>query len=230
MIGERKGAAFDLDGVIVDTAKYHFLAWQRLARELGIHFTARDNERLKGVSRMRSLEILLEIGGLTATEAEKRDLAARKNEWYVQYIEGMDASEILPGAEEYLHLLRRQGKRTALCSASKNAGLILAKLGIAGLFDAVIDGNKVTKAKPDPEIFLAGAAAMGLAPTECAAFEDAAAGIEAAKRAGMYTIGIGEPENLRGADLVVKGLYELLPDRPRPDGGRVGRGPRRLSV
>ncbi|MGE5599093.1 MAG: beta-phosphoglucomutase [Bacteroidota bacterium] len=213
-MGEYRGAAFDLDGVIVDTAKYHFLAWQRLARELGIEFTERDNERLKGVSRMRSLAILLEIGGLTRTEAEMQSLAETKNRWYVEYINGMDASEILPGAREYLHLLRRRGIKTALCSASKNAGLILAKLQIAELFDAVIDGNKATKAKPDPEIFLMGAAALGLDPGECVAFEDAAAGVEAAKRAGMYTIGVGDEEILKAADLVISGLHELLPEWP----------------
>jgi len=216
-----KGAAFDLDGVIVDTAKYHFFAWQRLARKLGFDLTERDNERLKGVSRMRSLAILLEIGGLTRTEAEKQILAEIKNAWYVEYIKGMDASEILPGAQEYLLLLRGRGVRTALCSASKNAGMILDKLRIAGLFDAVVDGNMVTKAKPDPEIFLLGAEALDLHPGECVAFEDAAAGVEAAKKAGMYTVGIGDKEILKNADLVIGGLHEML-RRPLPGDRREG--------
>jgi beta-phosphoglucomutase len=205
-----KGAIFDLDGVIVDTAKYHYLAWARLAEELGFEFTLKDNERLKGVSRMRSLEILLEIGDKSLSEAEKGLLAEKKNNWYVDYIRQMDESELLKGAREYIVSLKSRGVKVALGSASKNAPMILENLNIAGLFDAVIDGNKVSKAKPDPEVFSLGAVELGLEPSDCVVFEDAEAGVEAAKRAGMKVVGIGEKEILKEADFVIAGLYELL--------------------
>ena len=177
MIQEMRAAIFDLDGVIVDTAKYHYLAWKRLANELGFDFTEIDNERLKGVSRVRSLEILLEIGGLTLDDETKSQLAARKNDWYVEYISTMDASEILPGAAEYLQSIRAKGIKTALGSASKNAPLILERLGISSFFDSIVDANKVSKAKPDPEVFLCAAQELNISPAECVVFEDAEAGI-----------------------------------------------------
>ncbi|MGB8983613.1 MAG: beta-phosphoglucomutase, partial [Anaerolineales bacterium] len=191
-------------------AKYHYLAWKRLAKEHGFDFTELDNERLKGVSRMQSLEILLEIGGLTVDEAARAEMAAQKNGWYIDYIRNMDASELLPGATEYLQRVRARGIKTALGSASKNAPLILDRLGIAALFDVIVDGNKVSKVKPDPEVFLRGAAELGIPPASCVVFEDAEAGIEAARRAGMGTVGIGSPEILRKADIVVPGLFELV--------------------
>ena len=205
-----KGAIFDLDGVIVDTAKYHYLAWRGLAEKLGFAFTEADNERLKGVSRMRSLDILLTVGGVTLPEAEKERAAAWKNAKYVEYISRLDAGELLPGARAYLTALRERGVKTALGSASKNAGLILARLDIAGLFDAVVDGTRVEKAKPDPEVFRLGARELGLAPADCVVFEDAAAGIEAAKAAGMRAVAIGRPELLPGADAWIAGLHEAL--------------------
>jgi len=210
MLNSTKGALFDLDGVIVDTAKYHYLAWKRLADELGFEFTEEHNEKLKGVSRMRSLEILLEIGGLSSTDVEKLAMAEKKNNWYVEYIKIMDKSEILKGAREYLLKLRKEGIKIALGSASKNAPMILQNLEITELFDAIIDGNKVSKAKPDPEVFLLGAKELGLEPADCIVYEDAEAGIEAARRAGMGTIGIGKKDILKEADMVVSGLYELL--------------------
>lgn len=209
--GHMRAGIFDLDGVIVDTAKYHFLAWKRLAGELGFDFTPADNERLKGVSRMRSLEILLEIGGLSRDEEERRVLAERKNGWYVQYIHAMDETEILPGAASYVRSLRTRGIKTAVASASKNAPLILERLGVAPLFDAVVDGTSVSRTKPDPEVFLLAASALGIPPAHCVVFEDAQAGIEAARSAGMSVIGIGRPEDLHGADMVVPGLMDLLP-------------------
>lgn len=209
MIQEMRAAIFDLDGVIVDTAKYHYLAWKRLANELGFDFTETDNERLKGVSRVRSLEILLEIGGLTLDAEAKAQLAARKNDWYVDYIRKMDASEILPGAAEYLQRIRAKGIKTALGSASKNAPLILERLGISSLFDAIVDGNVVSKAKPDPEVFLCAANQLGISPASCIVFEDAEAGVEAARRAGMRTVGIGKPDVLRDADVIIPGLFTL---------------------
>jgi beta-phosphoglucomutase len=209
MIREMRAAIFDLDGVIVDTAKYHYLAWKRLATEYGFDFTEADNERLKGVSRTRSLEILLEIGRLTVSEETKFQMAAQKNEWYVDYIRRMDASEILPGVTKYLQGIRARGIKTALGSASKNAPLILKRLGISGLFDVIADGNTVIQAKPDPEVFLRAAAELSIAPARCVVFEDAAAGIEAAHRAGMGTVGIGNPLMLKEADIVLPGLFEL---------------------
>jgi beta-phosphoglucomutase len=210
MIDNFKGAIFDLDGVIVDTAKYHYRAWKKMANELGFDFTEQDNERLKGVSRMRSLEILLEIGGKSFSEEEKLEMAEKKNAWYVEYIKNMDESELLEGSKEYLKKLRNSRIKVALGSASKNAPMILNNLNIMELFDVVIDGNQVSKAKPDPEVFSLGASELRLRPEDCVVFEDSEAGIEAAKRAGMKTVGIGKKEILKDADMVVKGLYELI--------------------
>jgi beta-phosphoglucomutase len=202
------GAIFDLDGVIVDTAKYHFQAWRRLAAELGYEFTAEHNERLKGVSRMRSLEVLLEVGGLAKafSEDEKAAMAARKNGWYVAFITAMDASEILDGALDCLGAYRAARIGTALGTASRNASIILDRLGIRRLFDVVVDGTRVSAAKPDPEVFVTAAHDLGLPSASCAVFEDAAAGIEAARRGGMYAVGIGTREVLRQADEVIPGL------------------------
>ncbi|WP_043584248.1 beta-phosphoglucomutase [Geminisphaera colitermitum] len=205
-----RGAIFDLDGVIVDTARYHYLAWKRLAAELGFTFTETHNERLKGVSRMRSLEILLEVGGITATSQECEEMAVRKNVWYVDYIRNMDASELLPGARDYLKNLRARGVKIALGSASKNAPLILENLRITELFDAIVDGNHVSKAKPDPEVFLLGARRLDLSPADCVVYEDAEAGIEAAHRAGMKTVGIGTAAALPAADFIAPDLRALL--------------------
>ncbi len=200
------GAIFDLDGVIVDTAKYHYLAWKRLAQELGFVFTEKDNERLKGVSRMASLDILLEVGGISMTPEQKEAAAARKNAWYVDYIRQIDKSELLPGAREYLLWLRERGVRTALGSASKNAGIILENTGIQSLFDAVVDGGHVSRAKPDPEVFLLAAARLHLNPPQCAVFEDAAAGVQAALAGGMTAVGVGDPLVLARAHRVIPGL------------------------
>jgi beta-phosphoglucomutase len=210
MLSDMEAALFDLDGVIVDTAKYHYRAWKRLAQELDVAFDERDNERLKGVGRMQCMDIILELGGLRMDETEKERQASRKNAWYVEYISSMGRDELLPGAEEYITRLRAAGVKVALGSASKNAPLILERLGIVGLFDAVIDGSKVTRSKPDPEVFLAGARALGVEPRHCAVFEDSAAGIEAAKRGGMYAVGIGTRAALPEADMVVAGLADLL--------------------
>lgn len=203
-----KGAIFDLDGVLVDTAKYHFLAWKKLADKLKINFTEKDNERLKGVSRTRSLEILLEIGGITATLSQKEIWADEKNDLYVDSLKTLDEKALLEGSLEYLNKLKDEGILIALGSASKNAPLILQQLKIENLFDAIIDGNCVSKAKPDPEVFLKGAQALKLKPFECAVFEDSLAGIEAAKAAGMMAIAVGTKENLSGADFYIKNLKE----------------------
>lgn len=205
-----KGAIFDLDGVLVDTAKYHYLAWKKLADQLGIDFTEADNERLKGVSRVRSLEILLEIGGVEKDELAQSRLREMKNEWYLSFIKDMTAEELLPGAKEYLLQLKKEGVKISLGSASKNAVAILKSLAIYELFDEIIDGTKVINAKPDPEVFLKAAKGLGLEPKECVVFEDAAAGVQAGKAAGMYVVGIGTVDNLPEADEVVAGLYELV--------------------
>lgn len=203
-----KGCIFDLDGVIVDTAKYHYLAWKEIARELGFDFTEKDNERLKGVSRMASLDILLGIGGVQASEEEKEKLADRKNKIYLEYILRMTPEEVLPGVVEFLTALHREGIRVSLGSASKNAKTILRQVGIESLFDAVADGTNVTKAKPDPEVFLKGAELLGLPAGECMVFEDAVAGIEAAHRAGMKCVGVGDPEILAAADYHIAGFRD----------------------
>lgn len=200
---------FDLDGVIVDTAKYHFLAWKRLADQLGFIFTERDNERLKGVSRVRSLEILLEIGGLSLDEATRERLAAQKNAWYVDMISHMDESEVLPGARRFIEELRANGIKTALGSASKNAMTILRNIGMVDCFDAIIDGTCTSAAKPDPQVFLLGARALQVEPQQCVVFEDAEAGVEAALRAGMRCVGIGSADTLGKAHLVISGLHEM---------------------
>jgi beta-phosphoglucomutase len=200
------GCIFDLDGVIVDTAHYHYSAWKRLANGLGFDFTHEDNERLKGVSRMASLDILLEIGGLTLSPERKIGLAAQKNSWYLEYISRMSPDDLLPGVERFLEILQNAGIRLALGTASRNAGAILARTGITGYFDAVVDGTRVVNAKPDPEVFLTAAADLHLKPTDCLVFEDAIAGVEAARLARMRCIGVGDPKVLVHADKVIPGF------------------------
>ncbi|SDL70841.1 beta-phosphoglucomutase [Kriegella aquimaris] len=195
----KTGFIFDLDGVIVDTAKYHFLAWKKLADELGIDFTEKDNERFKGVSRKRCLEILLEMGGIKATEEQFSAWLVEKNEDYLAYIDAMDESEILPDVPKVLKYLKNLKIPMALGSASKNARSILEKVNLLSYFDTLVDGNSVTKAKPDPEVFQIAAERLGVKPENCVVFEDALAGIEAANRAGMISIGIGEANVLTAA-------------------------------
>ncbi len=208
-----KACIFDLDGVIVDTAVYHFKAWKRLANHLGFDFTEAENEKLKGVSRVRSLQLILEWGGVEQTTDEQSQLADLKNSWYVEMIQGMQPDEILPGAKEFLLMVRNAGLKTALGSASKNSRTILEKVGLIDLFDSIIDGNTVTASKPDPEVFLKGAQSLGFNPADCVVFEDAIAGVEAALAGGMKVVGIGDSANLKGANLVVAGLHEMNLDK-----------------
>lgn len=208
-MGNIKACIFDLDGVLVDTAIYHYKAWKRLANHLGFDFTEEDNEKLKGVSRVRSLELILEWGGVSKSAEEQKHLADLKNSWYVDMIQEMQPDEILPGAQEFLEAARAAGLKTALGSASKNSETILQKVGLTHLFDAIIDGNKVSASKPDPEVFLKGAEALGIAPENCLVFEDALAGVQAALAGGMKVIGIGTTQNLPGATIVVAGLHEV---------------------
>jgi beta-phosphoglucomutase len=205
-----RGFLFDLDGVLVDTAQYHFLAWQRMAAELGIHFGEAENEQLKGVSRAESLNRILAWGGKTLSDAEKQHWMTLKNDWYLELVRGMPADDYLPGAHEFLRASRAAGIKVALGSASKNAPLILERLGWIPLFDALVDGNVVTASKPDPEVFLEGARRLGLKPEECVVFEDSEAGVEAARRGGMKVVGIGQGLD---ADLLVTGLDRLTPDQ-----------------
>jgi beta-phosphoglucomutase len=205
-----RGFLFDLDGVLVDTAQYHFLAWQRMAAELGIHFGEAENEQLKGVSRAESLNRILAWGGKSLSDAEKQHWMTLKNDWYLELVRGMPADDYLPGAHEFLRASRAAGIKVALGSASKNAPLILERLGWIPLFDALIDGNVVTASKPDPEVFLEGARRLGLKPEECVVFEDSEAGVEAARRGGMKVVGIGHGLD---ADLIVSGLDQLTPEQ-----------------
>ena len=208
----RKAFIFDLDGVIVDTAKYHYLAWKELANKLGFDFTMEQNERLKGVSRVRSLEILLDIGKVHLEEDQKSKYLKEKNEQYLQYIAKMDHTEILPGIDDLLHYLKLNKIPFSLGSASKNARLILEILDLIGLFDAIVDGNDVSTAKPDPEVFLLAAEKLGMRPEECIVIEDAQAGIEAANKANMISIGIGDANVLHEADFMLNNTSELTID------------------
>jgi beta-phosphoglucomutase len=198
----KKTFIFDLDGVIVDTAKYHFLAWQRLAAQLGIEFTPEHNEQLKGVSRVRSLEIILGLGNIEASQEEKNQWLIQKNTEYLSYIDEMDESEILQGVMTVLDYLKENNQNIVLGSASKNAKPILEKAKILHYFDAIVDGNDVSNAKPDPEVFLQGANKVNDKAENCIVFEDSVAGIQAANLANMISIGIGETEVLHEADYI----------------------------
>ncbi|WP_020603660.1 beta-phosphoglucomutase [Spirosoma spitsbergense] len=200
---------FDLDGVIVDTAIYHYQAWKRLANELGFDISEEFNEGLKGVSRMDSLDLILAHGGLTLPDERKTELATQKNEWYLELVSRMTSNDILPGVPAFFAQVRQAGLKTALGSVSKNAPMILARIGMTDAFDAIIDGNKISKGKPDPEVFTKGAEELGLSAAECVVFEDAVAGVEAGKRAGMFVVGIGTPDVLTKADMVAPSLEAL---------------------
>ncbi|MDC6351177.1 beta-phosphoglucomutase [Zeaxanthinibacter sp. PT1] len=206
---EKIGFIFDLDGVIVDTAGYHYLAWKNLADELGIPFDEEANEAFKGVSRKRCLQQLLSMGDMSVSEQQFEAWLISKNEDYLSYIEGMDSSEILPGVMKVLDYLKERKIPMALGSASKNARAILAKVGLTDYFDTVVDGKAVTKAKPDPEVFLIAAKELGAEARSCVVFEDALAGIEAANTAGMTSVGIGHPDILTEADYNFKDFTEI---------------------
>jgi beta-phosphoglucomutase len=195
----KKAFIFDLDGVIVDTAKYHFLAWQKLAQELGIEFTPEHNEELKGVSRVRSLDIILALGNIEASQEDKNKWLTQKNEDYLSYLVDMDESEILPGVLPVLEFIKEKKQLIALGSASKNARPILEKTGILPFFDAIVDGNDVSNAKPDPEVFLRAAQLLNVSNENAIVFEDSLAGIQAANSANMISVGIGDAAILHEA-------------------------------
>ena len=204
-----EGCIFDLDGVIVDTAKYHYQAWKRLADKLDINFSEDQNEKMKGISRKASLDMLLSIGNITLPEEKKDQLCALKNSWYLEFVNQMDQSQILPGVMSFLSELKESSIPFALGSASKNARRILELLDITDLFDAIVDGNDVLKSKPDPEVFQKGVALISKTPNVTVVFEDSAKGIDAAITGGFRTVGLGHESSLGHADLVFQVMTEF---------------------
>ena len=197
-----KACIFDLDGVIVDTAYFHYLAWKRLANELGHNLTEVENERLKGVSRMQSLDIVLDLAGVSLNSEHKEILANKKNTWFNDYVQQMTPDAIFPGVRDLMQTLKSEGLQVGLASSSKNARTVLRLLEVQHEFDAIVDGNMIERTKPDPEIFLRAAALLGVDPSECVVIEDAEAGVDAAIAAGMKCIGIGSPLTLNNAHIV----------------------------
>lgn len=198
-----KAVIFDLDGVIVSTDDCHFRAWKRMADEEGIYFDREINNRLRGVSRMASLDIVLERAKREYSESEKQELAERKNEYYKELICELTPDDILPGVMDKLENLKENGIKIAIGSSSKNTPIILKQIGLDGYFDAVSDGNYITHSKPDPEVFLKAAEMLNIPPEDCMIVEDADAGIEAGKRAGMKTLAV---QGAKGADFSAESL------------------------
>lgn len=205
-----KGFIFDLDGVIVSTDGLHYLAWKQMADKENIYFDEQINNRLRGVSRMASLEIVLERAGRAYTEEEKQALATYKNDVYKELLKSLTPDDILPGVSEVLQALRQRGYKLAIGSSSKNTPTILKYIGLDGFFDAVSDGNNITNSKPDPEVFIKGAAFLGLACGECYVVEDAKAGVDAGKAGGFTTIAVGDAFGYEKADHSVKDFREIL--------------------
>lgn len=202
-----KGFIFDLDGVLTDTAEYHYRGWKRLADELNIPFSREENEALRGIPRRESLLILLK--GREYPEAQLLEFMDRKNGYYVNFIREITPADVLPGARELLMKIRAAGLKSALGSASKNAREVIERLGIAHLLDAISDGNSVQRQKPAPDLFLHAAGQLGLPPRECIVVEDAAAGIEAALAGGFWTLAIGPQSRFSGAHQVLPGLENI---------------------
>lgn len=212
-----KAVIFDLDGVITDTARYHFIAWRLLANQEGFDIDETFNERLKGIDRMTSLDLILQKSGRSYSQRRKAELAAQKNDDYIRLIECMSHEDLLPGALKTLSHLQQAGAKIALASASRNARLILGKLGIERYFDHVVDAGQITYGKPDPEIFYSAAKALRVDPFKCIGVEDAVAGVKAIKAAAMFAVGVGDPAVLSEADIVVRdltGFAELPLDLP----------------
>ncbi len=200
---------FDLDGVIVDTAKYHYKAWNTIAQKLGFEFTWEENEQLKGVSRVDSLEIILQIGNVVISNEERQSYLALKNDIYLDLIKNMNPSEILPGVEDFLRQLQKQEIKIALGSASKNARPILDSVHLINLFEVIVDGNEVSKGKPDPEVFEKGAKLLKVEARKTIVFEDSISGIIAANNGGFRSVGIGEQKNLNEAEYVISGFKDI---------------------
>jgi beta-phosphoglucomutase len=203
------GLIFDLDGVLVDTARYHYKAWKRLAEQYDVDFDEERNELLKGVSRVESLNKILEWGGKSLPEKEFHAAMERKNNWYLEFIDSMSPDEVLPGVNDFLEHGKAKGFKIALGSASKNAPRILEKVRLTPLFDSIVDGNRTSRSKPDPEVFLLGAKDLSLNPEECIVFEDAQAGVQAAKAGGMMAIGVGSADILGEADHIITGFDDF---------------------
>ncbi len=208
-MSSHKVVIFDLDGVIVDTAKFHFQAWKKLANDLGFDFTHEQNEQLKGVSRVESLKKILKWGDMELSEEEFNRQMALKNDNYLSYVEEMDENEILPGVPKVLSYLKENNIPFALGSASKNARTILKKINLYEDFDAIVDGTDVSKAKPDPEVFLIAAEKLKAEPQDCVVFEDSVAGVEAANIGKMTSIGIGDEKVLQEADHIFNDFTEI---------------------
>jgi beta-phosphoglucomutase len=203
---------FDLDGVLTDTARYHYLAWKRLADSLGIHFDEAANEHLKGIDRMGSLNLILGDGAGAYSPEKKIALADKKNDHYRQLIATMTEADLLPGARDALLLVKASGLKTGLASVSKNAMTVVEALGIVDLLDDIVDAATITHGKPHPEIFLTAAAHLGVPPARCLGVEDAIAGVRAIKAAGMVALGVGDPAVLTEADMVIPGLHRFTLD------------------
>lgn len=204
-----KACIFDLDGVLVDTAHYHFLAWKRLAKEFDYELTEEINEELKGVSRMKSLEIVLQHANVSLENQKKELLADRKNGWFTEYVHNMNPDELFPGVRELFSRLRKDNIKIGLASSSKNAKTIIEILGIQNEFETVVDGTMIVHSKPDPEIFLLAAKRLGIDPVDCLVFEDAEAGVEAALAAGMKCVGVGNFTKLNRANRVVDSIQNF---------------------
>ncbi|CAN5732851.1 beta-phosphoglucomutase [soil metagenome] len=219
----RRGAfIFDLDGVITDTAHLHFVAWRYLARSIDAPFDLAFNEQLKGVGRMESLELILARAQRSDyTHAQKLALAERKNADYMRLIDTITPADLLPGAVTSLIAARAAGCLVGLASASKNAAAVLKRLGITELFDHVVDANHIARSKPDPEVFLSAASALGVAPADCVGVEDAAAGVAAIRSAGMFALGVGDAHALAAADQVIPDLTTFAPSNYRRAGRRL---------
>jgi beta-phosphoglucomutase len=210
-----KAVIFDLDGVIVSTDEHHYQSWKRLTAEEGIYFDRKINERLRGISRMESLEIVLERSRKSYTAEAKQLLATRKNSYYQELIQKLTPQNILPGVLTFLEELKKLGVKIAIGSSSKNTPLILKQIGLDSYFDAVVDGNDIKRSKPDPEVFLLAAQRLGIPPDNCLVVEDAEAGVEAALAGGMRVLGLGSASkcpraSLRTADLSTVSMEDFL--------------------
>ncbi len=208
---EIKGIIFDLDGVIVSTDEYHYRAWKKIADDEGIYFDHEINNRLRGVSRMESLDIILEQASKTYLPEEKLALATKKNSQYVEYLSELNEQHILSGVTDLLSSLKDKNIKLAIGSSSKNANLILEKIGLTKTFDAIADGNGITHSKPDPEVFLLAANLLGLSPENCAVIEDAISGIDAANSAGMLSVLVSHIEEYDKANRCLKSAHEIIP-------------------